>query len=99
MILSNNLDKFTKEYKNLYPDLDGIDGLDYLNWDHEFVCCKEDYFASNFGVMPLYAIGHTGHDYLVLCPIPNLKVEEYPIAIFGEEEGTLEVISSSIALT
>ena len=46
--------------------------------------------------MAMYSFGGTGHDFLVLCPMPNMKVEEYPIAIFNEEQNELEIIASSI---
>lgn len=92
--MSNNLDDFTKDYSELVPDLYDF-GLN-LSWDHEFVCCNKDHFATNFGIMGMYSFGGTGHDFLVLCPLPNMKVEEYPIAIYNEEQSTLEVIASSI---
>ncbi|MFX1450299.1 MAG: hypothetical protein ACFFCM_05630 [Promethearchaeota archaeon] len=92
--MSNNLDNFDKDYGGLIPDIDGF-GLD-LTWDHEFVCCNKDHFATNFGVIAMYEIGSTGHDFLVLCPMPNMKVEEYPIAIYNEEQSEIEVIASSI---
>jgi hypothetical protein len=61
--MSNNLGNFLEDYNDLLSDLGEIDAFD-LNWDHKFMCCSENYFATNFGVMPLYAIDGTGHDFL-----------------------------------
>jgi hypothetical protein len=91
--MNNKFNRIKEDYKNLLPDLGELECFD-LNWDNSFDCCQMSPF-SNFGVVPIYCINGRGHDYLVMCPMPNKSIEEYPIAIY-DEEGSSEVIASSI---
>lgn len=86
---------FSEKYKKYLPDLGTIRGLD-LNWNHLFEGCNEDYPFPNVGVDSLYSIGGTGHNHLVYIPQLGQVPENYPIAIFNEEEGNAETIASSI---
>ncbi|MDX1904609.1 MAG: WGR domain-containing protein [Thermonemataceae bacterium] len=86
---------FSKKFEQYLPDLDDIQGLN-LNWNHLFEGCSEDYPFPNVGVDSLYAFDTTGHDHLVYIPQINQQPENYPIAIFNEEEGNAETIASSI---
>ena len=89
------LSELMDQYEDLLPDLTEIGGLG-LNWDSLFDCCNEDYQYPNFGMDDLYSIGDSGHDYLVFLPKAKVPVEQYPIALFSEEEGTSRIIASSI---
>lgn len=86
---------FSEKFKQYLPDLEDIKGLD-LNWNHLFEGCSEDYPFPNVGIDSLYSMGGTGHVYLVYIPQLNQKPENYPIAIFNEEEGDAKTLASSI---
>lgn len=83
------------KFEKYLIDLDAIRGLD-LNWRHSFDGCHPDYPFPNVGVDSVYAIGGTGHEHLVYIPMLHQLPENYPIAVFDEEEGNAQTIASSI---
>jgi hypothetical protein len=92
----SNTDDFelfaASRYERFLPDLSEIGSLD-LNWDHS-VEYGDD--GRSFGMLSLYALGHTGHRYVAACVIPKLSPEQYPIALIDEEGYTVDVFASSI---
>ena len=85
--------EFLEGYKHILPNLNEIEGLN-LKVEHNFTYW-DDIFP-NFGILPLYGIGRTGHDYLALKILPGKDWESCPIGIFSEEEGTFKSLASSI---
>ncbi|WP_160689057.1 hypothetical protein [Clostridium sp. C2-6-12] len=84
---------FSEKFSKYIPYLSEVVGLD-LNFNHSLWIDPE--ISPNYGVKEIYSIGNSGHDYIVYLIIPGVSPEQYPIAIYNEENMCAKIISDSI---
>lgn len=84
---------FSEEFSKYIPYLSDVMGLN-LNFYHSLWIDPE--VSPNYGVKEIYAIGNSGHDYIVYLIIPGVSPEQYPIAIYSENNMCAKIISDSI---